>query len=78
MQRAMILLIFNKQSIYYTYQHLNVVSTGLELICLCQVGVWISNGWIGIGSICHHIGETESFITATIKDIPPHPDHCIQ
>ena len=63
---------------YCSYQHLKVVSTGCELICLCQVGVWISNGWIGIGSICHPIGEKESFFASfMITDTPHCPDHCI-
>ena len=63
---------------YCSYQHLKVVSTRCELICLCQVGVWISSRWIRIGSICHHIGEKESFFASfMITDTPHCPDHCI-
>ena len=63
---------------YCSYQHLKVVSTGCELTCLCQVGVWISSRWIGIGSICHPIGEKESFFASfMITDTPHCPDHCI-
>ena len=64
---------------YCSYQHLKVVPTGCELICLRQVGVWISSRWIGIGSICHHIGEKESFFASfMITETPHRPDHCIQ